>query len=383
MQNSESNYPTNWDEIRKKVYKNANYTCQICGSSGGKQGDSELHAHHKIPISNGGSHQMSNLECLCSGCHSRVHGRPIGDVSTLDLANSTNKSKTDTSSTDEKHTYLDDLRNVSLEIASVSFEALYHLSQAVVNSENVSIEEEISQFIKYTEMGNLFLLKYTSTVENFESGGRVGGMDQILNHIHNRVERVSYGLVASTYIDLYETLNDAVSQLEETTDSEQLHKKATKLLNSIRYNQFIHIVSIQRADFAAKGITSEGKAKTVSEEWKYCPNCGFEYTMLDIGDNDDDVRRCFFCGSMWEISGLIWKKWKCTFCKFQGGTDITGERRKSEDWRERGKKANDSEFYRDLDELTTNEVAHHTIYTYKLYTDENKEVIPTDILHME
>lgn len=58
-----------WHSIRKEVYKRDNYECQQCGES-----NVELHAHHIIPVSNGGKkYKMGNLITLCRNCHYNVH----------------------------------------------------------------------------------------------------------------------------------------------------------------------------------------------------------------------------------------------------------------------------------------------------------------------
>jgi hypothetical protein len=56
------------------VYERDNYTCQNCGRPGGEKRDVELHAHHIVPKSSGGTHSKSNLKTLCKDCHSAVHG---------------------------------------------------------------------------------------------------------------------------------------------------------------------------------------------------------------------------------------------------------------------------------------------------------------------
>jgi len=66
-------YPTNWDKIRKRVYRRDGFKCQRCGAS-----DTELHAHHIKPKSKGGSHSTSNLKTLCKSCHESVHGHSVG-----------------------------------------------------------------------------------------------------------------------------------------------------------------------------------------------------------------------------------------------------------------------------------------------------------------
>jgi len=69
-----SNYPSNWNNIRKKIYKRDNYTCKNCGAKGGPHGPAELHAHHGVPLSKGGSNKLSNLQTYCKECHNAIHG---------------------------------------------------------------------------------------------------------------------------------------------------------------------------------------------------------------------------------------------------------------------------------------------------------------------
>lgn len=57
------------------MYRRDEYTCQNCGARGGPYGDTELHAHHIVPIAQGGSHKPSNLTTLCKQCHDAAHGR--------------------------------------------------------------------------------------------------------------------------------------------------------------------------------------------------------------------------------------------------------------------------------------------------------------------
>ena len=68
-------YPSDWDSRRKNVYQRDDYTCQNCGAMGGPQGHAELHAHHIVPKSRGGTHATSNLISLCSECHNTVHSK--------------------------------------------------------------------------------------------------------------------------------------------------------------------------------------------------------------------------------------------------------------------------------------------------------------------
>lgn len=61
-------YPDDWEERRKQVLERDGYECQECGAT-----DTTLHVHHVTPISEGGSHDLSNLETLCESCHAKEH----------------------------------------------------------------------------------------------------------------------------------------------------------------------------------------------------------------------------------------------------------------------------------------------------------------------
>lgn len=64
-----SDYPKNWDEIRRAVLERDRYKC--CNNP--THVSQELHVHHVVPITRGGTHQLSNLITLCDDCHKKVH----------------------------------------------------------------------------------------------------------------------------------------------------------------------------------------------------------------------------------------------------------------------------------------------------------------------
>lgn len=67
-------YPDDWNQRRRAVYRRDGYQCQNCGAKGGPGGGTELHAHHIVPKSSGGSHETSNLITVCKACHDAIHG---------------------------------------------------------------------------------------------------------------------------------------------------------------------------------------------------------------------------------------------------------------------------------------------------------------------
>jgi hypothetical protein len=53
--------------IKKKVKQRDNYSCTTCGYQ------EELHVHHKVPTSEGGTNELSNLTTICVYCHYEIH----------------------------------------------------------------------------------------------------------------------------------------------------------------------------------------------------------------------------------------------------------------------------------------------------------------------
>lgn len=54
-------------EFRREVLLRAGHQCECCG------GRADLHAHHRLPKSRGGSNNPSNGACLCFRCHREAH----------------------------------------------------------------------------------------------------------------------------------------------------------------------------------------------------------------------------------------------------------------------------------------------------------------------
>lgn len=67
-------YPIDWDEIRMRALERAGYQCEECGAT------EKLQVHHIIPLSKGGSNDLSNLKVLCERCHALKHPHLIYKV---------------------------------------------------------------------------------------------------------------------------------------------------------------------------------------------------------------------------------------------------------------------------------------------------------------
>ncbi len=63
-------YGRAWKRIRDS-YAAAHPLCEVCLAKGIYVPTEEI--HHKLPLSEGGTHDRANLIALCKPCHSRIH----------------------------------------------------------------------------------------------------------------------------------------------------------------------------------------------------------------------------------------------------------------------------------------------------------------------
>ena len=61
-----------WKRIRDK-YAAEHPFCEQCYAKGVLAPTEEI--HHKLPLSEGGTHDRSNLIALCKSCHSQIHAK--------------------------------------------------------------------------------------------------------------------------------------------------------------------------------------------------------------------------------------------------------------------------------------------------------------------
>lgn len=70
-------YPPDWEDISRLVRDRANRICQKCKRTPERHGI-VLTTHHKDY--NPANNDLSNLVCLCQGCHLRQHGRDLAQA---------------------------------------------------------------------------------------------------------------------------------------------------------------------------------------------------------------------------------------------------------------------------------------------------------------
>lgn len=62
--------PKEWSELRARAFRRDDYTCQYCGVRG-----VQLQCDHIIPVSRGGSNDLSNLATACRKCNLSKHDK--------------------------------------------------------------------------------------------------------------------------------------------------------------------------------------------------------------------------------------------------------------------------------------------------------------------
>jgi len=70
LEGEENRYPDDWEDRRQRVFRRDDYTCTECND---EDGGGPLHCHHRVHISQGGSHELHNLTTLCKECHRDKH----------------------------------------------------------------------------------------------------------------------------------------------------------------------------------------------------------------------------------------------------------------------------------------------------------------------
>lgn len=63
-------YKGEWPKIRQRRLEQCPW-CSYCLERGVMVEAEEV--HHKVPLSEGGTHATENLVCVCASCHSRLH----------------------------------------------------------------------------------------------------------------------------------------------------------------------------------------------------------------------------------------------------------------------------------------------------------------------
>jgi len=114
--------PNEWKDIRQKVYRDAGYVCEICGTT-----DRTLHCHEKWAFRktsrNKGIQKLVKLLCVCELCHDCIHfGRSTQTRSRTYVERLMGHlRKVNRMSQQELLTYLEELRNINYNRADIEW----------------------------------------------------------------------------------------------------------------------------------------------------------------------------------------------------------------------------------------------------------------------
>lgn len=251
-------YPSNWDSRRRRVYKRDNYTCQNCGARGGSHGNTELHAHHIVPKSNGGTHQTSNLVTVCKQCHKAVHGSASAPTSSYRRESSKLE--------DRVATILEDiyeLENESNQIFDNRVKSVY--DGIVLEDESVNVE-------KLDGIGDILQnnLELKQKVKEYESltKGSEGDYWELANWLVEETKesiQLKVELVSITTDFIEEAMNEDVecANCAEVIDAKNDYCK--------NCGKEIRIKSI------CPSCNEE-----LAEDASFCPNCGYDIEEDDV-----------------------------------------------------------------------------------------------------
>lgn len=348
-----SDYPSDWDSRRHDIYERDGYQCQNCGAGGGPHGSADLHAHHIVPKSKGGTHKRSNLISVCRDCHNAIHGDSQAPTST-------NRSSTISSERELYASLVDVLESVA-ECEAKSNDALDRLInqlEAVGDGYDFTVEEYTS--IRYGVIKQAFHIK--EKIDQYESTTRkyldkdaqtdidayidaawdsiqakinvIGHVDDLFMEFTDRdIECTGCGEIVESGAQYCNNcgkdlkLEHVCSSCGSSLDAEdnfctncgsEVQEKQTpdKQLDVNEEHVEMHVSEIRSEidDTVNKAIFVQLQQEKFVEiwiedrdvPWDYCPNCGFERGVL----SSMNQAICILCEAEWNKKGILNRRWE-------------------------------------------------------------------------
>ncbi|WP_336339415.1 HNH endonuclease [Haloarcula brevis] len=314
-------YPSDWGSRRKEVYRRDDFTCQNCGAVGGPRGDAELHAHHIVPKSKGGTHNTSNLKTLCKDCHDAIHGnsvaptadsaRPSETSSQAQLQFPLNESRFPYSVADEiscgnqiANTY---------ELVNGVIEAIEELNELFETAQSLPADKESDRLSRkidetVTELDDHLQSLYSelstfdeeiswtdskSTISRYNDFQKAGvELQVVVEEYRATLENLSAGPkdedLRATLVDLKLLADDLDAALEDYTE------KSEALINRL-YGEIAS--ELDRIDSNTTSITPITPDS--------CPVCTGETTVIrrsiEVTNHSYTLLRCTECDTEWTI----------------------------------------------------------------------------------
>jgi hypothetical protein len=368
----QADYPSDWDSRRKDVYRHDDYTCQNCGKLGGPQGHAELHAHHIVPKSKGGTHSKSNLVTVCKQCHNAIHGNSYAPTKSGSIPSQNSGDFFSNLSTIIGYIEIfDDVDQYSGQLSR----AFDGNSSTISQVESTEQDLRTQAFQIKTELAGLNIedAPPQATDEFIEDTKAYfdkisDSLDEVINllDIAAKIRResgtedeiscpecdasvtpdMSYCSSCGTELPQWDTCPDCgqnvdvsdeycancgaeLPEVEELVDSEidRLIDEFTELAENITDQTDLINVMTNRVTAHTGDLNPNNDTERVG--WRYCPNCGFLHSVYK--PTGGTTAECFLCEASWEESGIISTKWK-----MESG-ERRGDKKSSNEWEEIGR----------------------------------------------
>lgn len=314
-----TSYPSDWDSRRKQVYKRDNYTCQNCGRQGGPRGSVELHAHHVVPKSKGGTHNPSNLITVCSNCHNAIHNET--QAPTSDSLNIDQKGRLGSTSSENgiqklidaepreygksnlyRHRNFVQTYNISLSILQNSIKFYYLYCKFYDQKERANKKDEIDTIVDYFD-------------------NRYSILKQQVRRLR-KVDRTNFSDGLCSDIDAFLIELEVIEEWEESTaklievhygfDRENNHTFGIKTKSTVR-NEVQNILTIgseimddiKREERNQSKILLENRdvdMTSLIDVLDDCPFCGNNLDQIR-----DEILQCHSCHAEFLGEGGRWK----------------------------------------------------------------------------
>jgi hypothetical protein len=384
-------YPSDWDSRRKAIYRRDDFTCQNCGREGGSGGNAELHAHHIVPKSKGGSHSASNLVAMCKQCHDAIHGNTYAPTTAGAVPNQSNQegyfsevatligNATDFAEPAARYLPLveylieedidDASRMVNLErrIKNRSIKQKAELASYNVGAAPDHVHEGFVEAISLLFNARIDLAVDTQGLieEVQEHRGLFLQADQHECPDCGEGVETADAFCGSCGADLSDVgvCPDCQSELPaeddfcrecgavvgDTGTAEEKDELADEMKQKMRgiEDSARQVTTRTQVIMAHTGAVANPQ-RTEHINWECCPNCGFERSVFQNNEAE-----CVICGARWSSSGILSKNWEMV----EG--DQRGETHSDSGWAELGEQKHQAEVYEEYvhgDRVTSTEI---------------------------
>lgn len=344
-----TDYPSDWDTRRKDVYQRDGYQCQNCGRDGGPHGSAELHAHHIVPKSKGGTHQRSNLVTVCKDCHNAIHGdssaptsnrTPQGKEFALAVVkNISNIANSDEASNEAvnrlyelfskagegKQFMTDEYETIRYEIIKHAFNTkesietyqsqirphLSHDAQTDIDSYVEATWDSIQAKVSVTGHSDDLLMEFANReIKCAECGEVVNPDAKFCKHCGDEIELIPECESCGNELDPQSNFcsqcgTEVVGEIETDeqlpVDRNAVEEHAEEMVKEIE-DTVEKTLLVQILEKKFKLVWMED----YDPVWQYCPNCGLERGVLAKHRN----AQCVLCGGEWKKKGILNTHWE-------------------------------------------------------------------------